>query len=300
MSETLSATPEDEIERICASPAFQRSATQTKLLRYLAREVLAGRGRQLNQYLIATDGMGLSTNFDPAENSSVRVWGVRLRRMLEEFYADPANAGLLRVRLPERTFCPVFEKRGSAVAEPRPEEFFPKLAVVEFRGVGLRGSWRVFPSLLAGKVVACVSAMNGISALGPFERNAGAAEIGRGQGADFVLDGALFAGGDSCLAQARLLRADTGVVCGAKDVRIKIRKGGLPGADSPMARRLTRFVEEGFGTLWREVERVSHSRPPGQLSTNEAMMHVWHAYSTMSPSDISAAQQAIRSAGKSA
>ena len=73
MSETLSATPEDEIERICASPAFQRSATQTKLLRYLAREVLAGRGRQLNQYLIATDGMGLGSSFDPTENSSVRV-----------------------------------------------------------------------------------------------------------------------------------------------------------------------------------------------------------------------------------
>ena len=102
---------EKEIDRLCESPAFSHSPAQTKLLRYLAQEVLAGRGSQLNQRQIAVRGLDAGENFDPSKNSIVRVQGRRLRQMLEAYYEGPGSFSSVRVRLPERSFCLVFEKR---------------------------------------------------------------------------------------------------------------------------------------------------------------------------------------------
>jgi len=107
MADPRSELLQEEIERICDSPSFRRSQVQPRLLRYLVGEALAGRGGELNQFLIATDGMGLSNRFDPSTDATVRVWGVRLRRMLADYYRrSPGRQSTLRVRLPERSFCP--------------------------------------------------------------------------------------------------------------------------------------------------------------------------------------------------
>lgn len=87
---TLEALKE-EVELICGSPGFRNSRVQQKLLRYLAGEALAGRGRELNQYLIATAGMGLGEDFEPLSDSKVRVWGGRLRYVLDREPAGPLN-----------------------------------------------------------------------------------------------------------------------------------------------------------------------------------------------------------------
>lgn len=104
-----------EIERLCETPAFRNSRVQQKLLRFLAAEALAGRGRELNQYLIATEGLGLGEKFDPTSDSKVRVLGGRLRRMLADQYrTGSGRKSAFRVVLPERSFCPVFETQRGA------------------------------------------------------------------------------------------------------------------------------------------------------------------------------------------
>lgn len=293
---------EEEIERICASPAFRQAPKQARLLRYLAGEALAGRGGELNQYLIATDGMGLGENFDPTKSALVRVWGGRLRQMLTAYYRGPGRSSPRRVRLPERTYCPVFEIRGEPGARITTEESAPKMAVMEFRGVGLRGSWRHFPSLLAENIVACTSTIDGLSALGPFERphrvpsGAIGAAVGTEKPPDFILDGSVHGLSSGCRVQARLLRGGDGTVCRAQAFSCQSQSRSLSSGDLPVARKVARFVEEGIITVQREVVRAALGRPVEEISAKEAMMLVWRAYSTMSPQDIAAAQSAMRKA----
>ena len=76
-----------EVRAITATPEFRRAPVMTRLLDYLARETLAGRGEQLKAYAVAVDGLGRSPDFDAQGDSYPRVQVGRLRKMLSEYYA---------------------------------------------------------------------------------------------------------------------------------------------------------------------------------------------------------------------
>ncbi len=281
------ATPEDEVARICASPSFRASPALARLLRYLVREARSGRGSQLNQYLIATDGMGLGHDFDPSKNAIVRVQGRRLRLMLTAYYRGPGRSNPLRIRLPERTFCPVFEAHETPPPPaPTLREAPVAVAVLEFRSAGLRGEWRHFPALLAENIVACLITADGIVPSGPFGQKSA-----ERPDADFLLDGSIRPTAAGCRVHARLLHAADGTVHGAEAFEIRSKRGRMPPGDLPLARQLASFVA---GTFAAPHESPA-PEPAAVLAGNDAMMLVWHAYSTMAPRDIQAARRAMQS-----
>jgi adenylate cyclase len=288
----------EEVSRICASPAFRRAKTQTKLLRYLAGEAMAGRGDELNQYLIATEGMGLAEDFDPTSNATVRVWGVRLRRMLADYYRGPGRQSTVRVGFPERSFCPHLEIRGTATtAAAREADKLPTVAVRGFRGIGLRGAWRHYPAVLAENLMAALAAMQSVEAVGPFRR----APLARDPtmttlGANFILDGSVEAIPGGVRLRARLLRGSTGAVCWAETFETKIKGDRLPRADLPAAVRLAAVLGDDFGVIRREVLLASLGKPVEALSSLETIMLVWRSWSSMGPRDIAEARRAMRCA----
>lgn len=80
-----------EVDRICASAAFQRAPVMRRLLRFLVAETFAGRGDDLKAYGVAVDGLGKDSDFDPQSDSYPRVQVGRLRRMIAEFYAQAGD-----------------------------------------------------------------------------------------------------------------------------------------------------------------------------------------------------------------
>lgn len=286
-----------EVERICASSSFRRSQVQPRLLRYLTNEALAGRGQELNQYLIATEGMGLSQRFDPSTDATVRVWGVRLRRMLSDYYRrDPGRKSTIRVRLPARSFCPNFAIRGTTIADCAPEQL-PSVAVVEFRGIGLRGAWRHYPAVLAENLMAALTAMQSVEAIGPIKRPQPTKSITPTQPeANFILDGSVEALPGGLRLRARLLRGSTGAAIWAETFETKIRGNRIPRADLPAAARLAAILGDDFGVIRREVLHSSIGKPLETLSSLETIMLVWRSWTSMAPRDIAEARRAMRCA----
>jgi hypothetical protein len=97
-----------ERDHLFDSGHFAKAPTLMRLLAFLVEETLAGRGDQLKSYSVAVDGLGREADFDTQTDSYPRVQVVRLRKMLEAFYArhDPAEhsciflkTGSYRVRL---------------------------------------------------------------------------------------------------------------------------------------------------------------------------------------------------------
>lgn len=89
------------------SRAFDGSARQIRLLRFLVDEVLAGRGGEISAPLIATRVLDRPAGFDSTEDTIVRVEISKLRRALARHYEATPGAAL-RIELPRGSRTPIF------------------------------------------------------------------------------------------------------------------------------------------------------------------------------------------------
>lgn len=71
-----------------------------RLMEFLVRETLEGRGDALKAYVVAVDGLGRSEDFDAQSDSYPRVQVGRLRRMLDTFYARHEIRDSIRLHIP--------------------------------------------------------------------------------------------------------------------------------------------------------------------------------------------------------
>lgn len=106
------------------APAFRRSQKLAAFLSYVVEEELAGRGEGIKAYTIATQALGRADSFDPGNDPSVRVEAGRLRRVLDEVYADEGRQLPVRILVPVGAYRPTFELQGSEQGSEKapPEE----------------------------------------------------------------------------------------------------------------------------------------------------------------------------------
>jgi hypothetical protein len=122
MVERGEVVPEPEIRAtldiLLNRPPFARSPKLASFLRFVVDEELAGQGNALKAYTIATQALGRGADFDPTLDPSVRVEAGRLRRALDECYAQ-AGADLgVRIRIPVGAYRPHFERPAPEPAAP--------------------------------------------------------------------------------------------------------------------------------------------------------------------------------------
>ena len=75
-----------EVKTLCSSGALGRSSSYNRLLQYLADQYI--NGNTPKQIEIATDVFGKDSNFDPNQESLVRVYIHNLRQKLEAYYSQ--------------------------------------------------------------------------------------------------------------------------------------------------------------------------------------------------------------------
>lgn len=100
------------------APAFRRSQKLAAFLSYVVEEELAGRGEGIKAYTIATQALGRADSFDPSNDPSVRVEAGRLRRVLDEVYADEGRQLPVRILVPVGAYRPTFELQAGEDAPP--------------------------------------------------------------------------------------------------------------------------------------------------------------------------------------
>jgi TolB-like protein/Flp pilus assembly protein TadD len=124
-----------QVERIIASEIFRRAERQSRFLRYVVEQALAGKTDRLKGYTIGLDVFDRAPDFDPNLDAIVRVEAGRLRAKLREYYrqfgADP-----VLIDLPRGTYAPVISHAGRG-GMPSMDDEPPRAAV--------RGSVAVLP-----------------------------------------------------------------------------------------------------------------------------------------------------------
>ena len=124
-------------------------------------EVVAGRGDALKERTIATEVFGRGINFEPGEDSVVRVRAREVRKRLSEFYAaNPPHP--IRIDLPVGGYTPLIlrEQTSPPIDVEQSASEAPNLpAVADTTGTEKSAGWSRRRLLAAGATVAAVGAI---------------------------------------------------------------------------------------------------------------------------------------------
>jgi hypothetical protein len=99
----------EELQRLAASRALRDSEAVRKLLLYLGEASLGDRAEQLKEFTVGVEALGRPSHYDPRTDSSARALAARLRRKLEEYYAEEGAHSLIKVGFPKGGFKLTFD-----------------------------------------------------------------------------------------------------------------------------------------------------------------------------------------------
>jgi hypothetical protein len=97
-----------ELKRILSSPQFRRATKVHRFLELICDYQFQNRAQEINEYLIATAVFGKGPQFNPSEDSLVRVQAREIRRRLGEYYQNAGRTSGVVLSLPLGSYCPVF------------------------------------------------------------------------------------------------------------------------------------------------------------------------------------------------
>ena len=108
----------EQLKRLLAGETFRSAPALRGLLEYLVEQSLSGRAESLKEFTIGVEALGRPASYDPQADPSVRVQVSRLRKRLEDYYAEEGADDPIRFRLPKRHFVVEFEAPEETPADP--------------------------------------------------------------------------------------------------------------------------------------------------------------------------------------
>jgi hypothetical protein len=93
-----------QVERILRSETFRNAEGLRRLLQFLAERLAAGEADHLKEYSVGVDGLGKPPDYDPRQDSTVRLQVGRLRLKLAEYYMSEGRLDPLIIELPKGHF----------------------------------------------------------------------------------------------------------------------------------------------------------------------------------------------------
>jgi len=139
-----------EVASVLASTLFSRAPTLSRILKYVCDQHFLGRAGDIKEYSIAVEALGRSADFDPADDSIVRVEAARLRRHLRKYYETDGASHSVQIRIADVGYAPQFLSTGPAKSLPAAGAEAPEGQPAERRS----RPWWLLPALvLAGAVL---------------------------------------------------------------------------------------------------------------------------------------------------
>ena len=103
-----------ELETVLASQIFARSPNLAKMLRYIGMKYLEGQEDAIKEFNIGVEAFGRPLDFDPKEDSIVRVEAHRLREKLKRYYEIEGTDHPVVISLQVGHYIPQFLHRSEA------------------------------------------------------------------------------------------------------------------------------------------------------------------------------------------
>jgi len=102
----------DELSWLLTSGVLGRSSNLARMLTFVCEKHFLGLDDQVTEYLIATEALGRRDDFDPQNDTIVRVTAHSLRKRLQEIYQTDGAHRPLHIQIPLGNYMPSFVHRG--------------------------------------------------------------------------------------------------------------------------------------------------------------------------------------------
>jgi hypothetical protein len=186
------------VERLAASPYFNRSTRLRDLLVYLTDRVLEDDRLEIHEQEVGHQVFGRAPDYDTAADNIVRVHASMLRKRLDQYFSAEGAAEPVTIEIPRGNYAPIFRERSNAAAEtlnPAPGADPPPAKP--------REDWRLIAAMTCAVVFAIATAMllfrepvqraTATPGIGPAVRQFWGQFLGRDRVTDVVLDDAAVA-----------------------------------------------------------------------------------------------------------
>ena len=116
---------------------FHGANRLSSFLNYIVQETLKGNDQHLKEYVLGTEVFGRAADYDPRIDPIVRNYAVRLRKKLEEYYAENPDGCDVIISLPKGHYVPVFSRRTESLRQSSAESARGRVTeqAVELQGV---------------------------------------------------------------------------------------------------------------------------------------------------------------------
>jgi len=114
-----------ELEAVFSSTTFAKSQNLARLLKYLCGKYFDGQSSDLKEFNIGVEALGRLTDFDPTNNSIVRVELHRLRERLKKYYETEGLHDPVVIVLKPGNYTPQFLSRSQYEAQLAPQQLEP-------------------------------------------------------------------------------------------------------------------------------------------------------------------------------
>lgn len=129
------------LSALLGSKYFSAAPRLREFLRFVVTETIAGRGNQLKEYSIGVNVYGRRSDFDPKQDSIVRVEAVKLRARLSDYYDQTNSWDGIRILLPKGGYVPILRQIGSQY-----ESSTQSRLIAELCAAGELAIWRRTPA----------------------------------------------------------------------------------------------------------------------------------------------------------
>jgi len=106
-----------ELQAVLNSGIFSKASNLAKMLQYIGEKYLDGQEDFLKEYNIGVEALGRSADFDPKQDSIVRVEARRLREKLKRYYETDGAGHPIVVKLEVGHYIPEFVHRSATSVE---------------------------------------------------------------------------------------------------------------------------------------------------------------------------------------
>jgi hypothetical protein len=137
------AEARDALKRILLSRHFVKAKKKSRFLEFMCEQALAGKAELVNEYTIGADIYERGADFDPHDDSIVRVQAHEIRKSLLAYYEDDGRHERLRIEVPVGGYVPVFARKEEAPPAPPPKSrlVWPRWGFAALLPVALAAGW---------------------------------------------------------------------------------------------------------------------------------------------------------------
>ena len=255
------------------------------MLNYVVKQYLEGRGKLIKGYAIATDVFGRDEDFDPDQNSLVRIHAGRLRRHLKLYYLDEGNNDPILIQIPKGGYTPLITKKelGASVSHTRIIDKRPKLAVFPFQNQSKNPEYNYLTTGISLELSESLSGFDDFSVFGinptteDKQDNEKFVETALNNNVNYIVQGALQEYDDLLLLRTRVIDLTNNLQIGVFKFKFDRQNDNLFYKLEKLTTKIANYIAGEFGYINIYRQRRSSAAGPTSNLEQELLLKYYHA-----------------------